>query len=365
MKVYLVGGAVRDALMGRPVNERDWVVLNSTPKEMIEKGYLPVGKDFPVFLHPKTKEEYALARTERKVAKGYLGFTYYCAPGVTLEEDLKRRDLTINAIASDAKGAIIDPFNGQKDLKNKVLRHVSPAFAEDPVRLLRVARFAATFSDFQVHPSTQTLMREIVQAGEVDALVPERVWKELASSLEAKAPWRFFDLVAQCGAAPILWAGLTINAFDFTAMKRAVRLSKKGPVRLAALLHRQPPTSLQQWAKRLRLPKHYTDLLTLVARHGDDIRHLLNASPETILNQLERLDAYRRPERFQDCLIAVEASLTEDSATAIRCRHYLYKAYHVTASISAKPFVSQGYSGLALRDQLQQARLEALRLMNK
>src|SRR4051812_19918057 len=200
MQTYRVGGAVRDALLGLPVNDRDWVVVGATPQEMITNGYLPVGKDFPVFLHPETREEYALARTERKTARGYHGFAFHSEPNVTLEQDLARRDLTVNAMAQDERGRLIDPFGGQADLKKRVLRHVTHAFREDPVRILRVARFAARFADFSLAPETLALMREIVAAGEVDALVAERVWQELARGLMEDKPSRMFEVLRECGA---------------------------------------------------------------------------------------------------------------------------------------------------------------------
>src|SRR5256885_5337521 len=200
MKAYIVGGAVRDALLGVPVNDRDWVVVGATPDDMLAAGYKPVGQDFPVFLHPQTHEEYALARTERKTAPGYHGFTFHADPSVTLEQDLERRDLTINAMAQDADGRVIDPFGGRDDLRDKVLRHVSPAFAEDPVRILRLARFAARFDDFAVAPQTLALMRDMVRAGEVDALVPERVWQELSRGLMERRPSRMFEVLRACGA---------------------------------------------------------------------------------------------------------------------------------------------------------------------
>src|SRR5687768_11659306 len=200
MQTYMVGGAVRDALLGLPVNDRDWVVVGATPEQTIAAGYLPVGKDFPVFLHPRTREEYALARTERKTARGYHGFAFHAEPDVTLEQDLSRRDLTINAMAQDDAGRLIDPFHGQDDLRQRVLRHVTPAFREDPVRILRLARFAARFTDFTVAPETLDLMRQMVEAGEVDALVAERVWQELARGLMEDKPSRMFELLRECGA---------------------------------------------------------------------------------------------------------------------------------------------------------------------
>ncbi|EKD92292.1 MAG: hypothetical protein ACD_29C00083G0003, partial [uncultured bacterium] len=217
MKVFLVGGAVRDELLGRSITERDWVVVGSSPEELIASNFQPVGKDFPVFLHPKTHEEYALARTERKTGRGYKGFHFYTSPNVTLEEDLERRDLTINAMAKSESGQFIDLFGGQADLKAKLLHHVSPAFSEDPVRVLRVARFAALLPNFQVHPETNRLMSHMVQQGEIDALVSERVWKELSRALENENPCRFFEVLDACGALVILFPALLKNAGGFEA----------------------------------------------------------------------------------------------------------------------------------------------------
>jgi len=346
MNVFAVGGAVRDELLGRPITDRDYVVVGATPQEMLDLGFKPVGKDFPVFLHPETHEEYALARSERKTGPGYHGFTFHTAPDVTLEEDLARRDLTINALARDADNRLIDPYNGQSDLAAKVLRHVSPAFAEDPVRILRTARFAARFAEFSVAPETMALMRDMVAAGEADHLVAERVWQELARGLMEPVPSRMIAVLRDCGALerllpevdqlfgvpqradyhPEVDAGLhTLMALD-QAAQRGYTL----PVRWAVLLHdlgkASTPAHLlprhhgheERGARlvsvictRLKVPADCRDLALLTARHHGTLRWAEpgcdNAlRPETMIGLLEKCDAFRRPERFTQLLQACE-----------------------------------------------------------
>ncbi|HLK70769.1 MAG TPA: hypothetical protein VKT19_02365, partial [Steroidobacteraceae bacterium] len=256
MQVYLVGGAVRDGLLGRPVSERDWVVVGASPEEMQRLGYRPVGRDFPVFLHPQTHEEYALARRERKVSPGYRGFTTQYSPDVTLEQDLQRRDLTINAMARDSEGRLIDPFGGQRDLAARSLRHVSEAFVEDPVRILRVARFAARFAElgFSVAPETLALMRRMVDNGEVRALVPERLWRELSRALAEPDPEACFDVLAQCGALAVLMPELPWDEEARRVLRAAVLLSAEPAVRYAALLGRVDPMKAQSLSERLHVP---------------------------------------------------------------------------------------------------------------
>ena len=342
MKTYAVGGAVRDELLGLPVKDRDWVVVGATPQEMLAQGFLAVGRDFPVFLHPATHEEYALARTERKTAPGYTGFAFHAAPGVTLEEDLVRRDLTINAIAKDEAGTIIDPHHGLADIAARVLRHVSPAFAEDPVRILRVARFAARFTDFTVAPETLELMRGMIAAGEVDALVPERVWQELARGLMEKRPSRMFELLRQCGAlarllpeVDALWGvpqraeyhpEVDTGVHVMMVIDMAARLGAALPARFAALTHdlgkaRTPADILPRHhghetksvalvegvCERLKVPVDCRDLARLAARYHGDMHRVEELRPETKLTLLERCDALRRPERFELILLACEA----------------------------------------------------------
>ncbi len=341
MKTYVVGGAVRDTLLGLPVQDRDHVVIGATPEEMIAAGFTPVGKDFPVFLHPQTHEEYALARTERKTAPGYKGFIFHTSPEVTLEQDLIRRDLTINAMAQDEGGSIIDPFGGCQDMQARVFRHVSEAFAEDPVRILRLARFAARFTDFSVAPETNTLMRRMVEAGEVDALVPERVWQELSRGLLETKPSRMFEVLRDCGALArilpeldVLWGvpqpekhhpeidtGLHVMMVVDYAAAQAFDLS----VRFAALMHdlgkgTTPPEEwpkhhghearsvqlVEQVCKRLKIPNDCRDLAVMTAREHGNIGRALELRPNTIVTLLERCDAFRKPQRFIDMLHASE-----------------------------------------------------------
>ncbi|HEX4045174.1 MAG TPA: multifunctional CCA tRNA nucleotidyl transferase/2'3'-cyclic phosphodiesterase/2'nucleotidase/phosphatase, partial [Gammaproteobacteria bacterium] len=271
MKIYLVGGAVRDKLLGLRVKERDWVVVGASEQDMLALGYRQVGKEFPVFLHPSTREEYALARTERKVGLGYKGFSFDTSPDVLLEDDLIRRDLTINAMAETAEGVLIDPFHGQIDLKQKVLRHVSSAFAEDPVRILRVGRFLARYArlGFQVAPETMILMQQMVAAGEVDALVAERVWKECMRALGEKNPEYFFVVLSACDALPILFPNLVLGDAGMHALQQACQLTTNKIVRFAALLHALPDTkkAIQTLCLRYRVPNVYRDLALLTAAH--------------------------------------------------------------------------------------------------
>lgn len=341
MKIYAVGGAVRDGLLGLPVQDRDYVVVGATPDEMAARGFKPVGKDFPVFLHPETHEEYALARTERKTAPGYKGFAFHAAPDVTLEEDLLRRDLTINAMAQAEDGAIIDPFGGQTDLRQRVFRHVSPAFSEDPVRILRLARFAARFADFTVAPETNALMEKMVSAGEVDALVPERVWQELARGLMEQKPSRMFEVLRACGALarilpeldrlwgvpqpekhhPEIDTGVHVMmAADFAAQRNYGL-----PIRFAVLMHDlgKGVTPPQQWPRhhgheafsvkladavclRLKVPNECRELALMTAREHGNVGRALELRVATIVNLLERCDAFRKPQRFIDMLRASE-----------------------------------------------------------
>jgi tRNA nucleotidyltransferase (CCA-adding enzyme) len=343
MKVYLVGGAVRDQLLELPVQDCDFVVVGATPEQMVARGFKPVGSDFPVFLHPQTKEEYALARTERKSGRGYKGFTVYAAPDVTLEDDLRRRDLTINAMAQDESGKLVDPFGGAADLRNRVLRHVSPAFAEDPVRILRVARFAARFADrgFRVADETRALMREIVAAGEVDHLVAERVWAEFERALGEKTPSRFIEVLRDCGALQKLFPEIEAlfgvpqpvehhpevdtGVHTLLVLDAAARLSQDTSVRFAALTHDlgKATTPKAEWPKhigheersaalaralcgRLRAPNEYRDLAVLVARYHLHCHRALELRPTTLLETLEALDAFRKPERVEQFLAACE-----------------------------------------------------------
>ena len=341
MQVYEVGGAVRDALLGLPVNDRDWVVVGGTPQQLVDAGYLPVGKDFPVFLHPDTREEYALARTERKTAPGYRGFTVHADPGVTLEEDLARRDLTINAMARDADGRLIDPFHGQRDLQARVLRHVTDAFREDPVRILRLARFAARFTQFGVAPETMTLMRAMVEAGEVDALVPERVWQELSRGLMEERPSRMFEVLRDCGAlvrllpeVERLWGvpqraeyhpEVDTGVHLMMVLDMSARLQSPLAVRFACLAHdlgkgttpadmlpkhigheERSARLLKGLAERLRVPTDCRELGDVVAREHGNIHRSGEFGAAALVRLLERCDAIRKPGRFEEILLACE-----------------------------------------------------------
>ena len=341
MQTYIVGGAVRDALLGIPVQDRDWVVVGATPEEMLAKGFRPVGKDFPVFLHPDTHEEYALARTERKTAPGYRGFVFHSSPDVKLEDDLVRRDLTINAIARADDGSLVDPFHGQDDVRDKVFRHVSDAFLEDPVRILRVARFAARFPDFTVAPDTAALMRTMVEGGEVDALVPERVWQEVARGLMEKQPSRMLGVLRECGALArimpeldALWGvpqppahhpevdtGVHMMMVIDCAAARLFAL----PVRFAALMHDlgKGATPAEAWPRhhgheglglalvntlctRLKVPSECRDLAVMTAREHGNVSRAQTLRANTIVTLFERNDAFRKPARFAQMLLACE-----------------------------------------------------------
>ena len=341
MQRYLVGGAVRDALLGRVSTDRDWVLVGANVNELIAAGYIAVGQDFPVFLHPQTREEHALARTERKTAPGYHGFVFHADPNVTLEEDLLRRDLTINAIAQDEAGALIDPFGGQRDLAAKRLRHVSPAFAEDPVRILRLARFAARFADFSVADETRTLMREMVAQGEVDALVPERVWQELARGLMEARPSRMFEVLRDCGAlarllpeVERLWGvpqradyhpEIDTGVHLMMVLDMAARLHASLPVRFACLGHdlgkgttpadvlprhlgheQRSAALVRAVGARLRVPVACRELADVVAREHGNVHRSAGLDAAAIVRLIERCDGWRRPERFDEMLLACE-----------------------------------------------------------
>lgn len=315
MKTYKVGGAVRDALMGQPNADRDWVVIGATPDEMISAGFKPVGRDFPVFLHPQTHEEYALARTERKTAPGYRGFVFHAAPDVTLEQDLARRDLTINAIAQAEDGTLIDPLGGAGDITARVLRHVSPAFAEDPVRILRVARFAARWPDFIVAPETMALMRRMVDAGEADALVPERVMQEWQRGLMEVKPSRMFEVLHECGLIARQHAELVAHAGRWRsalqAIDRAAAAAQPWPVRFA-LLSSAVEGDIEPWLTRLRVDTEAADLARLLFELRQRLSDVRDGNEQLAL--LERADAFRRPDRFASLLAT--ASLLD--ATDVR-----------------------------------------------
>lgn len=404
MKRYIVGGAVRDRLLGLPVNDRDWVVVGSTPEDMLAAGYTPVGRDFPVFLHPKTHEEYALARTERKSGRGYHGFVFQAAPDVTIEEDLARRDLTINAIAEDPDtGVLIDPFRGQQDLQQRIFRHVSDAFAEDPVRLLRLARFAARFADFSLAPETLALMRHMVAVGEVDALVPERVWQELSRGLMEARPDRMLEVLRDAGAlarllpeVDKLWGVPQPQAHHpeidsgehlLMVLRYAARVQAPLTVRFACLCHdlgkgTTPPeewprhiahekrgmTLAQQVCERWRVPTDCRELAELTAREHGNVHRSAELNAAALVRLFDRCDAWRRPQRFSELLLACECDARgrlgrEDEPYPQRSRlqQALDAARAVNTAEAAAQALAKGQSGQAIGQAVQQARVQAVR----
>jgi tRNA nucleotidyltransferase (CCA-adding enzyme) len=309
MKTYVVGGAVRDELLGLPVKDHDHVVVGATPEQMVAAGFRPVGKDFPVFLHPKTQEEYALARTERKTAPGYKGFVFHTSSDVTLEDDLVRRDLTINAMARGDDGTLVDPYRGQQDIRDRIFRHVSDAFAEDPVRILRVARFAARLPEFRVAPETNALMRRMVEAGEADALVPERVWQEIARGLMEQKPSRMLDVLRDCGAMPHI---LPEAGDGHDAARRADCAAAQGlelPARFAALLLALETRSVEAACKRLKVPTECRDLAVMAAREHATVAAAAELDASGLVGLFERCDGFRKPQRFAQMVDAVECGL--------------------------------------------------------
>lgn len=354
--IYLVGGAVRDNLLGLSVKEKDWLVVGGCEAELLADNYLRVGKDFPVFLHPNTKEEYALARTERKVAPGYAGFEFNATADVSLEDDLMRRDLTINAIAEDAEGNLHDPYHGVDDINHKVLRHVSPAFVEDPVRILRVARFAARFAHlgFCVAPETLQLMQQMVTDGEVDALVPERVWQEFHKALTTTTPALFFQVLQECGALPVLFSEVATHLQ--AVLQRCVKVSQADcapNIRFAALALPLSAAEIKTMCKRLAIPSDYKSLALLVHAAHDELEQLHCA--EDYLPLLERIDAFRRPQRLIDVLAVFQAL-----DLAVKVCANLLAAHQAASRIKAKPFLDAGIEGIALRDKIHQARMQAI-----
>ena len=354
MKAYVVGGAVRDALLGRPAGDRDWVVVGATPQQMLDAGYRPVGRDFPVFLHPQTAEEYALARTERKSAPGYHGFVFHADPAVTLEQDLVRRDLTINAIAQDDQGRLIDPCGGQADLQARILRHVSPAFVEDPVRLLRLARLAARLTDFEVAPETQALLQQMVERGEVDALVAERVWQELARGLMEARPERMFQVLADCGALARLMPELAASAVAAPALGDGLPEGSLA-VRWAALLlsRRLDATPARTLCGRLRTPREVRELADLALRLADRVALSADLDARGLVALLDAADAWRRPDRFEALL---QVSGTADGAPQARLR----AALAVTRTLDLAAVTAGTRPGPAVGDAIRAARVAAV-----
>ncbi|MEP6505998.1 MAG: multifunctional CCA addition/repair protein [Betaproteobacteria bacterium] len=402
MKTYVVGGAVRDGLLGEPVNDHDWVVTGASPQDMLDAGYLPVGKDFPVFLHPVTHEEYALARTERKTAPGYRGFAFHAAPDVTLEQDLVRRDLTINAIAQADDGTLVDPYGGRRDLAAKTLRHVSDAFAEDPVRILRLARFAARWPDFSVAPETMTLLRQMVAAGEVDALVAERVWQELARGLAERAPARMFEVLREAGALarllpevdrlfgvpqpPAHHPEIDTGVHTLMVLARCALTAQPLTVRYACLVHDlgkgTTPTEdlprhigheqrgealIRAVNERLRVPTDCAELALLTAREHTHVHASEPLAASAVMRLLERCDALRRPERFLQMLAACECDAQGRLGLEERPypqRERLARALAVAQAVDARAASTQalerGLQGPAIADAIRRARIAAL-----
>ena len=376
MKVYRVGGAVRDALLGLPAGDTDWVVVGATPERMAELGFTPVGRDFPVFLHPETKEEYALARTERKTARGYQGFAFNCSPDVTLEEDLARRDLTINAIAQAEDGTLVDPFGGRRDIEARILRHVSEAFAEDPVRILRLARFAARFPEFSIAPETMALMRAMVESGEVDALVPERSWQEIARGLMTSRPSRMFATLRECGALARIIPELdAIEGDGFARTLRAVDHAADADesleVRFATLCARiapEPVPVIEAIAARLRAPNACRALAILVAREHDAILAALSLTPAELAELVRRLDLPRRPERLEPVLAAVRAVLAagrDETLEAFPQADWLRRVAEAATAIDAGAIAAAADDPAEIPARIQQARAEAIAALER
>jgi tRNA nucleotidyltransferase (CCA-adding enzyme) len=405
MKIYLVGGAVRDEILGYPFTEKDWVVVGATAEDMIAAGYQQVGKDFPVFLHPETKEEHALARTERKTAAGYKGFEVHASPDVTLEQDLIRRDLTINAIAKDESGQYIDPYHGIDDINNKILRHVSDAFAEDPVRILRTARFMARYQHlgFCIAKETMALMRNMVSAGEVDALVPERVWQEMQKALTEKTPSAFITALRECGALErilpeldCLWGipqpeehhpEIDTGVHTLMVLQQACKLSDDPQVRFAALLHDlgKGSTPVNEWPRhiaheargadivkivcqRLRIPKEYRDLAERTARLHLHYHRALELKPATVVKTLEQLDAFRKPKRFEKFLLASEADARGRPGYENRVfpqADYFRQAFARAKDIDIQALRNLGFENLALANKIKEMRTSAVASVRK
>lgn len=399
MQVFIVGGAVRDELLGRACADRDYVVVGATPESMLAAGFRPVGKDFPVFLHPETQAEYALARTERKTGRGYHGFAFHAAPDVTLAEDLGRRDLTINAMARDEAGELVDPFHGQRDLQDKILRHVGPAFAEDPVRILRLARFAARFTDFSIAPETLALMRRMVADGEVDHLVAERIWQELAKGLMEEKPSRMFEVLRDCGALARLLPEVDalfgipqradyhpeIDTGIHTLMVIDQAAGRQFPltVRYAALCHdlgkAQTPADIlprhighemrsvalcETLSERLRVPNDCRDLALLMARHHGTIHRAGEMRASTLVELLEKCDALRRPARFNELLDSCLCDYTGRAGWEMRSYDSPARMLKVLAavnSVDAGKIAADCVDRGKIPERIRQARIKAVR----
>jgi len=400
MKVYLVGGAVRDKLLSLPVYDRDWVVVGATPNELLVQGYQQVGKDFPVFIHPKTGEEYALARTERKSGQGYTGFTCNASPDVTLQDDLLRRDLTINAIAEDEQGRLIDPYHGQDDLKNCLLRHVSTAFRDDPLRVLRLARFAAKYAHlgFIIAPETQAMISEMAANGELNTLTAERVWKETEKALTTDSPQVYFKVLRDCGALAVLFPEIDAlfgvpapekwhpeidsGIHTLLTVQEAAKLTNSTAVRFAALCHDvgKGVTPKEEWphhyrhnaegvpiamrlCERLKVPTDIRDFTLLAVQHHDLVHSIEQLKPSTIVNLLNTIDVWRKPERLEQLILVSEADCkgrTGWENEPYPQADYLRQAYQVATQVTAKQVIAEGISGAAIKTALQEKRINAL-----
>ena len=400
MKSYLVGGAVRDGLLGLPIKDRDWVVVGATPQQMLDAGYQQVGRDFPVFLHPDSHEEYALARTERKSGSGYTGFTCYAAPDVTLEQDLLRRDLTVNAMAQDADGSLIDPYGGRHDLQQRILRHVSPAFGEDPLRVLRVARFAARYAhlSFRIADETLALMREMTDAGELAHLTPERVWKETESALGTRNPQVFFQTLRDCGALKVLFPEIDVlfgvpapakwhpeidtGVHTLMTLTMAAMLSPELDVRFATLCHDlgKGLTPKEFWprhhghgpagvklverlSQRLKVPNEMRDLAKLVAEFHDLIHTLPILQPKTLIKLFDSIDAWRKPQRVEQIALTSEADVrgrTHFEASDYPQGRLLREAWEVARGVGNKEVIEAGFKGPEIREELTRRRIKAV-----
>jgi len=400
VKSYLVGGAVRDGLLGLPIKDRDWVVVGATPQQMLDAGYQQVGRDFPVFLHPESHEEYALARTERKSGSGYTGFTCYAAPDVTLEDDLQRRDLTVNALAQDTDGNLIDPYHGQADLQNRLLRHVSPAFSEDPLRVLRVARFAARYAhlSFRIADETMALMREMTAAGELEHLTPERVWKETEGALGTRNPQVYFQVLRDCGALKVLFPELDVlfgipapakwhpeidtGIHTLMTLSMAAMLSPEIDVRFATLCHDlgKGLTPKELWPRhhghgpagvrlvnaictRLRVPNDIRDLAKLVAEYHDLIHTFPLLQPKTIVKLFDSIDAWRKPQRVEQIALTSEADVrgrTGFESNAYPQGRQLRAAWEVARAVPVSEVVKAGFQGPEIREELTRRRIRAV-----
>ncbi len=401
METYLVGGAVRNKLLGIPVKDRDWVVVGATPEEMLAQGFKPVGKDFPVFLHPETKEEYALARTERKSGKGYKGFTFHTSPTITLEEDLLRRDLTINAMAEDVAGNLIDPYVGESDLKKKLLRHVSPAFVEDPLRVVRIARFAASLG-FNIAPETMALLKTMVASDELNTLVPERVWAEMETALAAKYPARFILALQSCDALKKLFPEIQAlfgvpqtkayhpeidtGLHTIMSLNQSTRLSSDPMVRFAVLVHdlgkgttpkdklpshhgheKRGARIIDKLCQRYRIPNKFRELAMHVSTFHLDCHRIQEMTPKTIVKKLEHLDAFRRPERFAQFLTACEADARGRAGFEDRAypqAEYFKRALQAANNVDVSVLQKQGLQDKALGDAIRKQRISNIKQLH-